>query len=66
MALVVTAEFAFLSIPLLVSQLAQTRGTNLIGPFDLLAFFSPVFAIGAAVIVLYLAAARRVSATESA
>jgi hypothetical protein len=65
-ALVVAAEFALLSVPLFVSQILQARGTDLIGPFDLLAFFSPVFAIGAAAIVLYLAAARRVDATESA
>jgi hypothetical protein len=49
-----------------VSQILLARGTNLIGPFDLVAYFSPVFAIGAAAIVLYIAAVRRVSATESA
>jgi hypothetical protein len=65
-AMFVGAEYVLLSVPLFVSQLLLTRGTNLIGPFDLLAYFSPVFAIGAAAIVLYMAAARRVSATESA
>jgi hypothetical protein len=65
-ALVVAAEFALLSVPLFVSQILQARGTNLIGPFDLLAYFSQVFAFGAAAIVLYLAAARRVDATGSA
>ena len=58
--LVIAAEFALLSLPLLVSQLAQARGTNLIGPVELLAYFSPVFAIGAATIVLYMAAVRRI------
>ena len=65
-AFVVAAEFALVSVPLFVIQVLPARGTDLIGPFDLLAFFSPVFAIGAAAIVLYLAAARRVDATESA
>ena len=64
--LVIAAEFALLSLPLFVSQVAQARGTNLIGPFDLLAFFSPVFAIGAAAIVLYVAATRTVNATGNA
>ena len=58
--LVIAAEFALLSLPPLVSQLAQARGTNLIGPVELLAYFSPVFAIGAATIVLYMAAVRRI------
>ena len=49
-----------------VSQILQARGTDLIGPFDLLAYFSQVFAVGAAAIVLYLAAARRVDAAASA
>jgi len=65
-ALVIAAEFAFLSLPLLVSQVLQARGTNLIGPLDLLAYFSPVFAIGAAAIVVYVAAARTVRATGTA
>jgi hypothetical protein len=65
-ALVVAAEFALVSVPLFVSQVLQARGTDLIGPFDLLAYFSQVFAFGAAAIVLYLAAARRVDATGSA
>jgi len=63
-ALVVGAEYVLLSLPLFVSQILLARGTNLIGPLDLLAYFSPVFAIGAAAVVLYIAAARRVSATE--
>ena len=65
-ALVVAAEFALVSVPLFVSQILQARGTDLIGPFDLLAYFSQVFAVGAAAIVLYLAAARRVDAAASA
>jgi hypothetical protein len=65
-ALVVGVEYVLLSLPLFVSQILLARGTNLIGPFDLVAYFSPVFAIGAAAIVLYIAAVRRVSATESA
>jgi len=64
-ALVVEAEYVLLSLPLFVSQVLQARGTSLIGPFDLLAYFSPVFAMGAAAIVLYLGAARTVSASES-
>ena len=64
--LVIAAEFALLSLPLFVSQVAQARGTNLIGPFEVLAYFSPVFAIGAAVIVLYVAATRTVNATGTA
>jgi hypothetical protein len=36
-----------------VSQILQTRGTSLIGPLDLVAYFSIVFAIGAAALVLY-------------
>src|SRR5438034_3120107 len=65
-ALVIAAEFALLSLPLFVSQVAQARGTNLIGPFEVLAYFSPVFAIGAAVIVLYVATTRTVNATGTA
>ena len=64
-ALLIAAEFAFLSLPVLVSQALQARGTNLIGPFDLLAFFSPVFAIGAAAIVLYVAMARGIGTSET-
>jgi hypothetical protein len=41
-----------------------TRGTNLIAPFELLAYFSPIFAIAAAALVLYMSAARKVTATE--
>lgn len=63
---VLAAEFVLLSLPPFVSQVLQAHGTNLIGPFDLVAYFSPVFAIGAAALVLYRAAARRVSATEGA
>jgi hypothetical protein len=64
-AFVVAAEFALLSVPLFVSQMLQARGTNLIGPFELLADFSPVFAIAAAAIVLYMATARTVTPMES-
>ena len=49
-----------------MSQVAQARGTNFIGPLEVVAYFSPVFAIGAAAIVLYIAAARTVSPSESA
>jgi hypothetical protein len=62
-ALFVVAAFVIVSLPTLVSQV-QTRGTHLIGPFDLFAFFSPLFAVAAAALVLYMAAARRVSATR--
>jgi hypothetical protein len=65
-ALVLAAEFGILSLPTFVSQILLARGTNLLGPFDLLAYFSTFFAIGAAVVVLYLAAARKVTATEAA
>jgi hypothetical protein len=41
-----------------------TRGTNLIGPYELLAYFSPIFAIAAAALVLYMSTARKVTATE--
>ena len=64
--LVIAAEFALVSLPLFVSQVAQARGTNFIGPLEVVAYFSPVFAIGAAAIVLYIAAARTVSPSESA
>jgi hypothetical protein len=65
-AFVLAAEFVILSLPTFVSQIILARGTNLIGPFDLLAYFSPIFAIAAAVLVLYVASARKVSATEGA
>jgi hypothetical protein len=65
-ALPVAAEFAILSLPLFVSQILQARGTNLIGPFELMAYFSPVFAFGAAALVLYMASARRVAPRASA
>jgi hypothetical protein len=65
-AVVLLGEYAVVSLPSLVSQIILTRGKNLIGPFDLLAYFSPVFAIGAAALVLYMAAARKVSASEGA
>ena len=48
-----------------MSQILQARGTSLIGPLDLIAYFSVVFAIGAAALVLYLTAAGRVTPTES-
>ncbi len=65
-ALVLAGEFGILSLPTFVSQIVLARGTNLIGPFDLLAYFSSLFAIGAAAIVLYMAAARKVTATQDA
>lgn len=64
--LVLAAEFVVVSFPTFVSQVLQARGTNLIGPLDLLAYFSSVFAIGAAALVLYMSAAREVTATEGA
>ena len=64
-ATVLAAEFVVLSLPLFVSQILQARGTSLIGPLDLIAYFSVVFAIGAAALVLYLTAAGRVTPTES-
>ncbi len=65
-AFVLSAEFVVVSLPSFVSQILLARGTNLIGPFDLLAYFSPVFAIAAAALVLYMSAARKVTATEGA
>ncbi len=65
-AFVLAAGFVLVSLPTFVSQVSQTRGTNLIGPFDLLAYFSPIFAIIAAALVLYMAAAQKVSAKEGA
>jgi hypothetical protein len=65
-AVVVAAEFVLLSLPPFMTQVVQARGTNLIGPFDLVAYFSPFFAIGAAGIVLYMATARGASPTQSA
>jgi len=63
---VLVAEFVIVSLPTFVSQIVLARGTNLIGPFDLLAYFSPIFAMAAAALVLYIAAARKVTATQSA
>ena len=63
-AFVMAAEFGILSLPTFVSQILLTRGTNLIGPFDLLAYFSTFFALAAAALVLYIAAARKVTATQ--
>jgi hypothetical protein len=65
-AFVLVAEFVVVSLPTLVSQVFLARGTNLIGPFDLLFYFSLFFAIAAAVLVLYVAAARKGTATEGA
>ena len=65
-AFVLVAGFAILSLPTFVSQVLETRGTNLIGPFDLLAYFSTFFALAAAALVLYIAAARKVTATQGA
>jgi len=65
-ALVIAAEFLLLSVPLFVSQVVQARGTKLLSPLDLIAYFSPVFAIAAAAIVLYTATTRMVAPTESA
>jgi hypothetical protein len=62
-AFLVVAVFVVVSLPTFVSQILQTRGTNLIGPVDLLAFFSPLFAVAAAALVIYMAATRKVSAT---
>lgn len=65
-ALVLAAEYIIVSLPTWVGQVLLARGTNLIGPFDLLVYFSPVFAIAAGAIVLYIAATRKVTATEGA
>jgi hypothetical protein len=65
-AVVLAGEYAIVSLPSFMNQVILTRGTNLIGPFDLLAYFSPVFAIGAAALVLYMAAARKVSTGDGA
>jgi hypothetical protein len=63
-AFVLAAEFVIVSLPSFVSQVVLTRGTNLIGPYELLAYFSPIFAIAAAALVLYMSTARKVTATE--
>jgi hypothetical protein len=63
-AFVLAAEFVIVSLPTFVSQVVLTRGTNLIGPFELLAYFSPIFAIAAAALVLYMSTARKVTTTE--
>jgi hypothetical protein len=63
-AFVLAAGFAILSLPTFVSQILVTRGTNLIGPFDLLAYFSTFFAIAGAALVLYMNDARKVRATQ--
>jgi hypothetical protein len=65
-AFVLAAEFVILSLPTFVGQVLATRGTNLLGPFDLLAYFSTVFVIAAAALVLYISAARKVTSTQSA
>ena len=65
-AVVLATEFVLLLLPTFASQVAQTRGTNLLGPFDLLTYFSGLFTIAGAAIVLYMAAARKVTATETA
>jgi len=63
-AFALAAEFVIVSLPSFVSQVVLTRGTNLIGPYELLAYFSPIFAIAAAALVLYMSTARKVTATE--
>jgi hypothetical protein len=63
-AFVLAAEFVIVSLPTFLSQVVLTRGTNLIGPFELLAYFSPIFAIAAAALVLYMSTARKVTTTE--
>src|SRR2546421_1297014 len=65
-ALVVLGEYMLLSVPLFLSQVLQARGTSLVGPFDVLAYFSPVFAMAAAAAVLYIASARRVTPAAGA
>jgi hypothetical protein len=65
-ALVVLGEYMLLSVPLFLSQVMQARGTSLVGPFDVLAYFSPVFAMTAAAAVLYIASARRVTPAAGA
>ena len=65
-AFVLAAEFVILSLPTFVGQVLATRGTNLLGPFDLLAYFSTVFVIAAAALVLYISAARKVTSTQNA
>ncbi len=63
-AFALAAEFVIVSLPTFVSQVVLTRGTNLIGPYELVAYFSPIFAIAAAALVLYMSTARKVTATE--
>jgi hypothetical protein len=61
-AFVLVADFVVVSLPTFVGQVLLARGTNLIGPFDLLVYFSLFFAIAAAAVVLYMSAARKVVA----
>jgi hypothetical protein len=63
-AFALAAEFVIVSLPSFVSQVVLARGTNLIGPYELLAYFSPIFAIAAGALVLYMSTARKVTATE--
>lgn len=63
-AFALAAEFVIMSLPTFVSQVVLARGTNFLGPFDLLAYFSTFFAIAAGALVLYLSAARKVNSTE--
>lgn len=61
-ALMLAAEFVVLALPTLTSQLALTRGVSLLGPVQLLSYVASFFAIGAAALVLYMAATRRATA----
>jgi hypothetical protein len=64
-ALAALGVWLFVSLPAFSSQIG-IRGTIAFSGLGLVGFLAPVFEIGAAALVLYLAAARQLSAREPA
>ena len=64
-ALVVVGVFLLVGLPAFVGQVG-IGGAIAIGGLNLIGFLSPLVEIGAAALVLYIAAARKVTATEGA
>lgn len=64
-ALVVVGVWLLVSVPSFVGQIG-IGGAIGIGGLNLISFVSPLVEVGAAALVLYMAAARRVAATEGA
>jgi hypothetical protein len=64
-ALVVLGVFLLVGLPTFIGQVGIS-GAIAIGGLNLIGFLSPLVEIGAAALVLYIAAARKVTATESA